>query len=273
VKVSYSQAVSLPLFDSEIIVDLPKLRGLATVSLLAQEGMMRFFVAAAMFLAASSVNAVTVVADQRSVCDVGFSCISSDGSGGNFSALRFGYQGYGGEQESLAYDSLGNGTVAFSGTGAGVIWEDVNSEGQLQIFALTSTYDVTYAVTQETNFSIDATIYRYVDNFISARGAVSVFDGDGNNVDGITFLQNFDTEIDTDEAARAFFNSFETTLLAGYTVRVRIYTDSAEVNDFRVGGWDIQGTFTPAVVPLPAAVWLFGSALAGLGWMRRKQTA
>jgi hypothetical protein len=27
------------------------------------------------------------------------------------------------------------------------------------------------------------------------------------------------------------------------------------------------------VVPVPAAVWLFGSALAGLGWMRRKQTA
>ena len=27
-----------------------------------------------------------------------------------------------------------------------------------------------------------------------------------------------------------------------------------------------------SVVPLPAAVWLFGSALAGLGWLRRKQT-
>ena len=26
------------------------------------------------------------------------------------------------------------------------------------------------------------------------------------------------------------------------------------------------------VVPIPAAVWLFGSALAGLGWLRRKQT-
>jgi hypothetical protein len=26
------------------------------------------------------------------------------------------------------------------------------------------------------------------------------------------------------------------------------------------------------VVPIPASVWLFGSALAGLGWMRRKQT-
>jgi len=28
-----------------------------------------------------------------------------------------------------------------------------------------------------------------------------------------------------------------------------------------------------SVVPLPAAVWLFGSALAGLGWLRRRQTA
>jgi len=28
-----------------------------------------------------------------------------------------------------------------------------------------------------------------------------------------------------------------------------------------------------SAVPIPAAVWLFGSALAGLGWMRRRQTA
>lgn len=27
-----------------------------------------------------------------------------------------------------------------------------------------------------------------------------------------------------------------------------------------------------STVPIPAAVWLFGSALVGLGWMRRKQT-
>jgi hypothetical protein len=27
-----------------------------------------------------------------------------------------------------------------------------------------------------------------------------------------------------------------------------------------------------SVVPVPAAVWMFGSALAGLGWFRRKQT-
>jgi hypothetical protein len=31
--------------------------------------------------------------------------------------------------------------------------------------------------------------------------------------------------------------------------------------------------FSATVVPLPAAAWLFGSALAGLGWLRRRQTA
>jgi hypothetical protein len=30
--------------------------------------------------------------------------------------------------------------------------------------------------------------------------------------------------------------------------------------------------FEATTVPIPAAVWLFGSALAGLGWLRRKQT-
>jgi hypothetical protein len=30
--------------------------------------------------------------------------------------------------------------------------------------------------------------------------------------------------------------------------------------------------FSASVVPVPAAAWLFGSVLAGLGWMRRKQT-
>jgi hypothetical protein len=35
------------------------------------------------------------------------------------------------------------------------------------------------------------------------------------------------------------------------------------------GGTEYSAQLT-AAVPIPAAVWLFGSALAGLGWMRRK---
>jgi hypothetical protein len=43
-------------------------------------------------------------------------------------------------------------------------------------------------------------------------------------------------------------------------------------NDLDAGSnRNVPGTWAQSsVVPIPAAVWLFGSALAGLGWMRRK---
>jgi hypothetical protein len=36
---------------------------------------------------------------------------------------------------------------------------------------------------------------------------------------------------------------------------------------------DFDNALTVSAVPIPAAVWLFGSALAGLGWLRQKQIA
>ena len=38
-------------------------------------------------------------------------------------------------------------------------------------------------------------------------------------------------------------------------------------------GTTAHTAWSVAAVPVPAAVWLFGSALAGLGWLRRKPTA
>ena len=35
-------------------------------------------------------------------------------------------------------------------------------------------------------------------------------------------------------------------------------------------GWAISTTLTTAVISVPAAAWLFGSALALLGWLRRR---
>jgi len=46
-------------------------------------------------------------------------------------------------------------------------------------------------------------------------------------------------------------------------------TDISFLFETAGGVWQIDNV---RVVPIPAAVWLFGSALAGLGWMRRKQT-
>ena len=60
-------------------------------------------------------------------------------------------------------------------------------------------------------------------------------------------------------------------------------TDGAWVFNFSIGfqsnGFKDSSIYALAVrsgdvaaVPVPAAVWLFGSALAGLGWMRRRKT-
>jgi hypothetical protein len=38
------------------------------------------------------------------------------------------------------------------------------------------------------------------------------------------------------------------------------------------GVYLVSGYLSSSAVPIPAAVWLFGSALAGLGWMRRKKS-
>ena len=46
------------------------------------------------------------------------------------------------------------------------------------------------------------------------------------------------------------------------------FSTSATTGDYVIGQVDLHYS----AVPIPAAVWLFGSALAGLGWMRRKQT-
>ena len=47
------------------------------------------------------------------------------------------------------------------------------------------------------------------------------------------------------------------------------YQGAADNGSYRMGTYLVRSS----VVPVPAAVWLFGSALAGLGWMRRARTA
>jgi hypothetical protein len=52
------------------------------------------------------------------------------------------------------------------------------------------------------------------------------------------------------------------------------YEVSAAASD--CGKWakdELLAFATFTVVPIPASVWLFGSAIAGLGWLRRRQTA
>jgi hypothetical protein len=73
--------------------------------------------------------------------------------------------------------------------------------------------------------------------------------------------------------------SLESGFVSGDTVEAASQTHNWESFaslglDTGVYTWSWAGdSVTLNVVPIPAAVWLFGSALGWLGWMRRKQSA
>jgi len=51
-----------------------------------------------------------------------------------------------------------------------------------------------------------------------------------------------------------------------YYIRMMINGGVSTPDSLATGG----GTVAVSVVPVPAAVWLFGSALAAFGWLRKK---
>ncbi|MCP4928397.1 MAG: VPLPA-CTERM sorting domain-containing protein [Gammaproteobacteria bacterium] len=64
--------------------------------------------------------------------------------------------------------------------------------------------------------------------------------------------------------------------LASYVDGGTVAIDTAYVQNMYGGSthslFSPPNTVSASVVPVPAAAWLFGSALAGLGWMRRRKT-
>jgi hypothetical protein len=111
--------------------------------------------------------------------------------------------------------------------------------------------------------------------------------GDGNTMgllaDGTFSLESFDM--------RTFSGFNEDVVVTGYFQSGGQISTSLTITGSYVPGYEFSDAWqglvsvqfdtvgvvytdniVTNVVPIPAAVWLFGSALAGLGWMRRKQT-
>jgi len=61
--------------------------------------------------------------------------------------------------------------------------------------------------------------------------------------------------------------------IEGFLVQGNTGTGTTDINGAKNGNWVAWTFSTPAVIPIPAAAWLFGSALGLVGLMRRKVAA
>ena len=58
--------------------------------------------------------------------------------------------------------------------------------------------------------------------------------------------------------------------IEGFLVQGNIGSGVTDANGKKNGNWVAWTFSTPVVVPIPAAAWLFGSALGLVGFMRRE---
>ena len=123
------------------------------------------------------------------------------------------------------------------------------------------------------SFAFDADAGLYSDIDIYQNGGASPILTDANLDESGSTASTLVLDLSGFQLSYVF--SFETPLSnAGGVVNFSGYVfDESEFGDL-CGGLavcaNLSGQVVASVVPIPAAAWLFGSALAGLGWSRRR---
>ena len=134
------------------------------------------------------------------------------------------------------------------------------------------------------NYDADTNIYSEVSIQTSGGGSYgslgfSVWGGGSPNITGFIQADSLPDATDEPVFILAFTESLTNTggtialslsFATGQPSAIATCSDPACQSASAPPGLAVTSGSVTAV-PLPAAVWLFGSALAGLGWMRRKQ--
>jgi hypothetical protein len=170
-------------------------------------------------------------------------------------------------------------------TASGLDWLDLSATGDLSMAdALAANLDWRFATNSEvegifnqlfdgyydtSTTSVDVSAYtglHYEDQVVDILNFQSLFGNSYHNVDGSFIYGLYADEDDVIRFTGARISDDHSVHYIFGLDHQNFYTSDPIFPNF--------STFLvrSSVVPIPAAVWLFGSALAGLGWMRRKQT-
>ena len=169
-----------------------------------------------------------------------------------------------GSHESVGPTQVDGSTYEFYADGLTSYFNDGEGYGARS----TSYYIIDFVVSEDSTLDLDVSfdlptgVDRYYFDLVALGGSspnVDVFNH--NSYPSLVGPGQFDLQ--------------ETVLLDAnqeYRLRLAIEDPKGPVFQWNSGTYAMTGTITSSVVPIPAAAWLFGSALVGLGWFRRKLT-
>jgi hypothetical protein len=190
---------------------------------------------------------------------------------------------------SVAYDLTYSNDLANGATYATVVIDDEGAAGDINFTVTVNAAAFPEPLALPDNFGMQTFSFNYDSALDVPAGNI--------NVSKIVNIDPGSWEISEDKNAGGGFGKFEFEAKAdrgNSRTQVLTFTMSGVENDTiesyaigynpgdtayfasHIAGYsDTDGSSSgkfASVVPIPAAAWLFGSALAGLGWMRRKQT-
>lgn len=110
-------------------------------------------------------------------------------------------------------------------------------------------------------------------NIYTTSGTAFTGDAYGTGVANWLYLEFYTDNFPGTTNETAFVLSLNQGAISGTAQGTEFLCTGEWCSGSSIGLRSIVGSGTLTAVPLPAAVWLFGSALAGLGWIRRKQSA
>jgi len=146
-----------------------------------------------------------------------------------------------------------------------------NSQGTLALYAGTTTLDLYYDVGADTSYGYDFTLD------INGTGSITNVGGGDSGLGNIfgTGWRQLGGSIYGETGSSVLAFSFDFTADAGTSLLISgSYTDSNFLDALISSSTLATVSAAPAVVPVPAAVWLFGSGLLGLvGVAKRKARA
>lgn len=198
--------------------------------------------------------------------------VSSDGTdGGSSQSPGTLFESWNATGNTSAYDQDSSvSSTGFSATGKATAWV-VSSDNDFANGYGTSMFDMTFTLANSAILSVDGSVTGPNNEPFRSKTYFKIYSGDSVDPADVIFSTATD---DPSNSLRVI--DLDQQLSAGtYRIVARVSPSTADAPTIEQGYREIEtfynvtGTFT--AVPVPAAAWLFGSALIGLASIKRKQ--